>query len=178
MRTAPDRGATEATLTHRPTAKTAEATGALSIPEPTKLTVLVPTDVRRCSSNRRDGQPCEATPGRDAPFCFVHDPAKRELAADARHLGGLRRRRDKSLKQEYDVGGIETVVEIGRYLEVALSDLLALDNSVARNRALIAGVLAAVQLHEHGELAAEVRAIRAELDQIAAEAADEQDRPA
>jgi len=56
--------------------------------------------------------------------------------------------------------------------------LLALDNSVARNRALIAGVLAAVQLHEHGELAAEVRAIRAELDRLSAERADDQDGPA
>jgi hypothetical protein len=151
----------------------------LSIPEPpTKLTVLVPTDVRRCSSNRSDGQPCWATPGRDAPFCFVHDPAKREMAAEARHLGGLRRRPTQTIKQVYDVGGLATIEEIGRYLEVALSDTLALDNSVARNRALIAGVLAAVQLHEHGELAAEVRAIRAELDRIAAEAADDQDRPA
>jgi hypothetical protein len=151
----------------------------LSIPEPpTKLTVLVPTDVPRCGLNRRDGQPCRATPGRDAPFCFVHDPAKREMAAEARHLGGLRRRGPQTLKQVYNVGGLATVVEIGRYLEVALSDLLALDNSVARNRALIAGVLAAVQLHEHGELAAQVRAIRAELDRLGAERADEQDRPA
>jgi hypothetical protein len=150
----------------------------LSIPEPTKLTVLVPTDVRRCSLNRRDGRPCWATPGRDAPFCFVHDPAKREIAAEARHLGGLRRRPTQTIKQVYDVGGIATVVEIGRYLEVALSGTLALDNSVARNRALIAGVLAAVQLHEHGELVAEVRAMRAELDRIAGEAADDQDRPA
>src|ERR1019366_8737246 len=107
-----NRVATKATLTHRPTATTAEATGALSIPEPTKLTVLVPTEVRRCSSTRRDGQPWEATPGRDAPFCFVHDPAKRELAADARHLGGLRRRPTQTIKQVYDVGGLATVVEI------------------------------------------------------------------
>jgi hypothetical protein len=171
---------------------TAEATGALSIPGPaaetagagnppigpTKLTVLVPTDVRRCSLNRRDGQPCGATPGRDAPICFVHNPAKRELAAEARHLGGLRRRPTQTIKQVYDVGGLATIEEIGRYLEVALSDLLALDNSVARNRALIAGVLAAVQLHEHGELAAEVRVLRAELDRLGAERADEQDGPA
>jgi len=157
----------------------AEATGALSIPEPSQLTVLTLKDVRRCSTNRRDGQPCGATPLRDAPSCFVHDPASRELAMEARHQGGLRRRRDKTLKQVYAVGGIGTPEEIGRYLEVALADLLALDNSVARNRALITRVQAAIQLREPGELVAEVRALRAEVVRhTAATAADGPERVA
>jgi hypothetical protein len=146
----------------------------LSIPEPIELTVLVPTDVRRCGANRRDGRPCGATPSRQTHFCFVHDESQRERAVEARHLGGLRRRRDKTLKTVYAVGGLETIEEIRRYLEVGLADTLALDNSVPRNRALIAGVLAAVQLREHGELAAEVRVIRAQLDRLAAERDDEQ----
>lgn len=65
-----------------------------------------------------------------------------------------------------------------RYLEVAMADLLALDNSVGRNRALIAGVDAAVRLHQYGKLAADFGALRAELDGRLAEAADHRDGPA
>jgi len=117
--------------------------------------------------------------GREAPFCFVHDPAKRELAAEAQHLGGLRRRRDKTLRRVYNLGGITTIPEIRRYLEVGLTDTLALDNSVLRNRVLFAGVMAASKLLEVGELTDEVRAIRAELDRPAADAAaDDPERSA
>jgi len=65
----------------------AEATGALSIPERPDCQVLVTRAVRRCSASRSDGQPCGATPLRDAPVCFVHDLSNSEKAMEARRLG-------------------------------------------------------------------------------------------
>jgi hypothetical protein len=153
----------------------AEATGALSIPGPDELEVLVPKDVRRCGASRGDGQPCGATPQRDSEYCFSHDPAKRELAADARRLGGLHRRQEKTVRQVYDVRGLATPQDMLRHLEVTAAELFALPNSVARDRALIAVVPAAIQVLEHGELVAEVAALRAEVDHRAGPAADDQD---
>ena len=97
---------------------------------PTDRAVLVPRAVRRCSASRSDGQPCGATPLRDAPFCFVHDPGSVELAIEARHLGGLRRRREKTVKRVYDVTGVGSIPELQRYVEVAMAEILALENSV------------------------------------------------
>ena len=144
----------------------AEATGALSIREPSDRGVLIPKAVRRCSATRSDGQPCGATPQRDSQYCFSHDPAKRELAADARRLGGLHRRQEKTVRQVYDVSGLGTPGEMLRHLEVTAAELFALPNSVARNRALIAVVPAAIQVLEHGELAADVATLRAQLEQF------------
>jgi hypothetical protein len=120
---------------------------------------------RRCSALRGDGQPCRATPGRDATFCFVHNPDLAREAAEARRLGGLRRRREKTLAGVYDLSGLATVAAIRRILEIGLLDALSLENSVARARALISGAQAAAKLLETGELEARLAAVEAQLAQ-------------
>jgi hypothetical protein len=88
----------------------------------------------------------------DSPFCFWHSPDHAEEAAQARRLGGQRRRRESTLAGAYDVEGLGTVVEIRRIVEIATFDALGLDNSVQRGRLLIAAALAAAKLLEVGEL--------------------------
>ena len=105
-----------------------------------------------CSFERRDGRPCGATPLRSKPFCFWHDPEHEEEAADARRLGGLRRRREKTVSGAYDFAGLDSVDAIRRILEIAVIDALGLDNSVARTRVLIAASLAASRLLEVDQL--------------------------
>ena len=100
---------------------------------------------------------------REDPYCFWHSPAHEEEAAEARRLGGLRRRREKALSGAYDFTGLGSVEDIRRVLEVAVVDALSLDNSVARARVLIAGAQAATRLLETGELEARIAALEAAL---------------
>ena len=99
----------------------------------------------------------------DEQFCFWHSPAHAEEAAEARRLGGLRRRRERTLQGAYELEGLESVAQIRRVLEVAILDALGLENSVARSRVLVSCVVAAAKLLETGELEARLEAVEAAL---------------
>jgi hypothetical protein len=107
---------------------------------------------RGCTFEKADGRLCRATPMREVAFCFWHNPATAEEAADARRLGGARRRRERAVAGAYDFTGLSTAESITRLLEIAVFDALALDNSLARCRTLIAAGLAAAKLLETGDL--------------------------
>ena len=99
---------------------------------------------RRCAYAKADGQPCRMAPLHDRPYCFSHDPDRAAEAAEARRLGGLRRRKEGTIAVAYDLPGLDTVDGIRRVFQIALADLLGLDNSIAR--ALIATGGAATKL--------------------------------
>ena len=107
---------------------------------------------RSCSQVLADGRVCRATPLRDEPYCFWHAPERAEDAAEARRLGGLRRRREKTVSSAYEFAGLGTIESIRRILEIATIDALGLENSIARARVLIAAAMAAAKLLEVGEL--------------------------
>jgi hypothetical protein len=100
------------------------------------------------------GRDCRAPPGRDSAFCFWHDPDKADDVADAQRLGGVRRKRERTIAAAYDFTGLGSIDAIRRILEVATTDALSLENSIARVRALISAALAAAKLLETGELEA------------------------
>lgn len=106
-----------------------------------------------CRFTHADGRPCGAPPLKKGSHCFWHAPDKSEEAAEARRLGGLRRRREKAVSGAYDLAGLRDTDAIRRVLEIAVLDALGLENSVARSRTLIAGALAATKLLEAEELA-------------------------
>jgi len=101
---------------------------------------------RPCRFVKDNGEPCQAAAMPDCDLCFFHDPEHAKEAADARRLGGLHRKREKITSTVYDFDGLRTSDGILRLLEIAATDTLALDNSVARTRALtyIASVAARV----------------------------------
>ena len=72
--------------------------------------------------------------------------------AEARRLGGLRRRREVAVAGAYDFAGLGAVEDIRRLLEVAALDLLGLENSIARARTLAYLAMTAIKLLEAGEL--------------------------
>ena len=43
---------------------------------------------KRCAARRKDGEPCAAPVLDGGPFCYMHDPARREAQAAARQRGG------------------------------------------------------------------------------------------
>jgi len=116
---------------------------------------------RTCSHRNADGHLCGAAPLRDRPFCLFHDPDHAGEVAESRRLGGLRRKRKLLTRGAYEVESLTTVADIRRLLEIGVVDLLGLENSIARVRALaqLAGV--ALKLLEVGELEERLRSLEA-----------------
>ena len=63
---------------------------------------------RSCTARKADGSPCGANPMIDEQFCFSHHPDYKQEAAAARRLGGLRRRREKTIEGAYDLNGLRS----------------------------------------------------------------------
>jgi len=124
---------------------------------------------RTCRASTTAGAPCRAAPLRTGSYCLLHSPDHAEEAAEARHLGGLRRRREVAVAGAYEFEGLDTVDQIRRLLEVAAIDTLALENSVARSRTLAHLAQVALKTLEVSELETRLRALEAAVG--AAEAA-------
>ena len=108
--------------------------------------------MRSCRFIRTDGSPCRSAPIRGEDYCFWHSPAHAEEADEARRLGGLRRRKERTVAGAYEFQGLATVADIRRLLEVAVIDTLSLENSVARSRTLAYLGQTALKCLEVGEL--------------------------
>lgn len=114
---------------------------------------------RRCSFAKPDGQPCQMAPQHDRPYCFAHDPERAAEAAEARRLGGLRRRKEGTLAVAYDLPGLDTVEGIRRIFEIVRADLLGLENTIGRARTLIAVGMAATNLLKTGDFEARLEVL-------------------
>jgi hypothetical protein len=114
-----------------------------------------------CTALRNDGRPCRATPMHDEPFCFWHAPETADEAAEARRLGGLHRRKKKSVAAVYGFGGLRTIADNQALLETAAIETLAIENSISRNRALASMATVGGKLIELGDLAERVAALEA-----------------
>ena len=97
-------------------------------------------------------------------FCLWHDPDHADEVAEARRLGGQRRRRERVVAGAYDFEGLGSVPSIRRLVEVAAMDTLGLENSVARARALAYLAQVATGLLEKGEFEERLAAIEAVME--------------
>ena len=116
---------------------------------------------RRCTFLKADGLACQMAPLRERPFCFAHDPERAEEAAEARRLGGLRRRKEGTIAVAYDLPGLGSVGGIRRLLYIVVTDGLGLDNGVNRLRVLISVATAATRLLETAEFEERLAALEA-----------------
>lgn len=107
---------------------------------------------RGCVYAKVDGRPCRMAPLHDRPYCFSHDPERAAEAAEARRLGGLRRKKESTIAVAYDLPGLDTVVGIRRVLEIVVADSVGQEHGIARLRVLIAAAGAATNLLKVGEL--------------------------
>lgn len=106
---------------------------------------------RSCRAETEKGEPCRQAPLQDGEFCFWHDPEHARDAAEARRLGGLRRRKEKAVSAAYDIEGLGSVEQIRRLLDIAVMDTLGLENSIARSRALAYLAQVLLKLMEVGD---------------------------
>ncbi len=120
--------------------------------------------VRLCRATKDNGEPCRAAPLSDSDYCLMHSPEHQEEVAEARRLGGLRRRREATVAGAYDFEGLAAVADIRRLLEIAVTDTLELQNSVARSRTLAYLAQTALRLLEVGELEERVAALEAAVE--------------
>ena len=116
---------------------------------------------RRCAVAKSDGQPCQMAPLRDRPYCFNHDPERAEEAAEARKLGGHRRRKEGTIAVAYDLPGIDRVEGIRRILDIVVTDALGLEIGVNKLRVLISAATAATKLLETAEFEERLAAVEA-----------------
>ena len=122
------------------------------------------TPCRSCTFRKTDGKACRATPMREQEFCFLHHPDHKAEAAEARRLGGPRRRREKTLEGAYDLEeGFDTVKGIRRFVEIAALDLLGMEVSIGRANAILRAALVAAKLLEVGELEERLRNLESTL---------------
>ena len=112
-----------------------------------------------CRALTQNGRPCRAPALREGSACFWHAPESTEAAAEARRLGGLRRRREGTVGGAYALEGFGTGADLRRVLELALTDTLELENSIPRTRALTQLVSVAAWVQETSEFEARLRAL-------------------
>ena len=112
-----------------------------------------------CRERKKNGRPCRAPALRAGSACFWHAPESTEAAAEARRLGGLRRRREGTVGGAYAVEGFRTGADLQRVLELALADTLELENSIARTRALAHLVSVGARVKETTEWEERLRAL-------------------
>ena len=106
----------------------------------------------RCAALASGGVPCRQAPLTGRDHCYWHDPDNAEEAQEARRLGGLRRRRERTVAGAYEFDGLATAEQIRRLVEIAVVDTLGLENSVARARTLAYLAQTAAKLLEIGDL--------------------------
>jgi len=114
-----------------------------------------------CAHAMPNGRRCRAPALRGGSLCFWHEPDRVEEVAEAQRLGGHRRRRERTLAVAYDLTGLGSTEAIRRIVEIAIFDVLGLDNSVNRARVLISGALAAAKLLETGDFEERLAALEA-----------------
>ena len=65
-----------------------------------------------CAGAKENGLPCQAPKLREGDYCLMHSPEHANEMAEARRLGGLRRRREVAVSGAYEFAGLQTVADI------------------------------------------------------------------
>ena len=128
---------------------------------------------RRCGGTKPDGQACQMAPLHERPYCFAHDPDRASEAAEARRMGGLRRRKEGTIAVAYDLPGLDSVAGIRRLLDIVVTDGVGLENGIARLRVLIATATAATNLLKVAELEDRLAALEAAVNHRVPGSADD-----
>jgi hypothetical protein len=98
---------------------------------------------------------------RGEPFCFWHSTETADELADAQRMGRLHRRKKRTVATISGFGGLRTIEDHQALLETITIETMALENSIARNRAVNSMLATGLRLVETGELEARVQALEA-----------------
>src|SRR5664280_2336770 len=118
---------------------------------------------RACSFEMPDGRACRANPLRGESLCFWHSPDTADDLAEARRMGGLHRRKKRTVATIYGFGGLRSIEDHQALLETVVIETMTLENSIARNSAVTRMIATGAKLIELGDLATRLAAIEATL---------------
>ena len=124
------------------------------------------TSRRKCEATTKAGKPCQAWAMDGSNFCFMHDPATVKERAAARSLGGRARHgRNVGATGDTEPVKIENMGDVVQLLNAAVNDLLHLENSIARARAIATLANSLIKALEFAELEDRVTALEMALAQ-------------
>ena len=113
----------------------------------------------KCKARNKGGKQCKANALRGGNFCFTHEPKNAAAAARARKLGGHNSATPHGGNVEAIPADIASLEDAGKILNYTLTELLVMDNSIPRARALLAVVDSYIKSIEIGELEKRIQAL-------------------
>jgi hypothetical protein len=119
------------------------------------------TTKAHCQGMAKNGAACGMRPLKNSLYCWNHDPEKAAERAQARKRGGQARHTKHAGNLAAIPDQIATIQEARQILNYALAELLAMDNGIARARALIAIFDSFVRSFEIGEIEQRLQALEA-----------------
>jgi len=118
---------------------------------------------KTCKGKTKSGAPCRMAPVGGGNFCFTHDKNSAAARALAHKTGGERTRADHGSDGALLPQAPRTINDAMIILDYTLRELLPLENSIQRARALIALVAGYIDALKVGELEARLAAIESAL---------------
>ncbi len=118
---------------------------------------------KQCKGKTKSGAACRMPVIKNGAWCFTHDPASARDRAAAHKLGGARTRVDHGSDGALLPQAPRTINDAMIILDYTLRELLPLENSIQRARALIALVAGYIDALKVGELEARLAAIESAL---------------
>lgn len=115
----------------------------------------------KCQRKTPSGNQCKANALKGGRYCFQHAPETRQAAARARKLGGHNSATPHAGDPGTIPGNITDLDAAAQILNYTLAELLVIDNSIPRARALLALFDSYVKAFEIGELEKRIAALEA-----------------
>lgn len=112
-----------------------------------------------CKAKTQSGQACRMKALKGSKYCFTHDPGTRAQQAQARKAGGKNRHTAHAGDPGTIPAQIASLQDAGAILAYTLQELLVMDNSIPRARALLALFDSYVKSFEIGELEQRIAAL-------------------
>lgn len=119
--------------------------------------------IQTCKAKTQSGKPCAMAAMKESKYCFTHNPQAAAQRATAHKLGGQRTRPGHGGDGSNLPTTIKTIAQAMTILDYTLRELLQLENSIQRSRALIALVGGYVDAVKVGEIESRMIAIEAAL---------------
>lgn len=117
----------------------------------------------KCKVKKPDGTPCKMQPLKGEAYCFAHAPETAAAREVARKLGGYNRHTQHAGDSSKIPAEIKTIADVGTILRYTLDELLEMDNSIPRARALIAVAAGYIDTIKTGELEVQLKELLAVL---------------
>jgi hypothetical protein len=115
----------------------------------------------KCHGKTKNGSACKMPPLKGTRYCFTHNPETRTAQAQARKLGGYNTHTPHAGNAESIPSDIQTIAQARGIITYTLAELLVMDNSIPRARALLSAFDSFVKAFEIGELEARIAALEA-----------------